>query len=431
MKKITIVIVSALSFLLLTACGSNAEKESSSKKTEITLLIGKEEIATELDETIQAYNNSQDKYKVTTIPLAGQNLTEKMTSLYASKNAPVMINPGVYTEIEQWKDKWLDLSDLDFIKDIDSQYLAAGNVDGKQIGIPSTVEGFGFLYNKEVLDKAVDGDFDPNSIQTKSDLEDLMNKIESTGKNSIEISSMDWSLGAHYTNILFTNQSDTPEGRMKFINKLKAGKEDLTSNPVYNEWVDLFDLMKKHNAAKDSPLSTDYDATTLSLANGDTGLWFMGSWVMPQLKEANPDATFGILPVPLTDNPKDFGNTRISIGVPSTWAIDGFQTTKKEQAGAKDFLTWMYDDKEGQKYYVKKLGFIPINSNNTNKPKDSLSQCVLSYLKEDRGLEWMNGRYPSTGNASMGASLQKYLSNDINRDTLAKELENYWKKTEE
>src|SRR5699024_4909633 len=278
-----------MSTLLISGCGSNEKGGESSDKAEVSLLIGKEEIAKELDETVEKYNSTQDNYEVKIIPLAGQNATEKLTSLYASKNAPVMINMGVYSEIEIWEDKLLDLSDLQLVKNIDDAYLDAGRVNGKQLGIPTTIEAFGFLYNKDVLDEAVGGNFDPDSIQSRSDLEELMKQIEDTGKKALEISPMDWSLGAHFTNIMFTNQSDTTEERHQFIKDLQEGNVDLTNNKVYNEWLDTFDLMKEHNAATKSPLSADYDSATLGLANGDIGLWFMGNWAMPQLMEANPD----------------------------------------------------------------------------------------------------------------------------------------------
>lgn len=414
--------------LAIAGCGSVNNGDGGSGKAEISLLIGKEEIAKELDETVAKYNSIQDNYEVKIMPLAGQNATERLTSLYASNNAPVMINMGVYSELAIWEDKLLDLSDMDLIGNIDKSYLEAGQVNGKQLGIPTTIEAFGFLYNKDVLDEAVDDDFDPDSIQSRGDLEDLMKRINALeGKSALEISPMDWSLGAHFTNIMFTNQSDKTEARHQFISDLQAGIVNLATNATYNEWLDTFDLMKEYNASAKSPLSADYDSATLALANGDIGLWFMGNWAMPQLKEANPDGNFGILPVPISEEPGAYGNTQISIGVPQTWAIDASQSTEEQQAGAKDFLNWLYEDEEGQDYYVNKLGFIPINSSNKVEPSDSLSQAVLKYLQEDRGLEWMNAQYPPTAFPSMGASLQKYLVDETDRTGLTEEIESYWK----
>lgn len=429
-KLLGVGLIAVAASILLIGCSNGTKNEggNGSKKTEISMLIGKEEIAKELDETVEAYNNFQDKYQVKVIPLAGQNATEKITSLYASKNAPVLMNTGVYSELAQWKDKFLDLSDLALVKQIDQKYLDAGTVDGKVIGIPTAIEAFGYLYNKDVLDEAVGGDFDPDSVTSRKDLEQLMTKIEKLkNKKAIEVSPMDWSLGAHYTNLLFADQSEQTNERMTFMNNLKAGSENLSDNQVYKNWVDTFDLMKKHNAAEKSPLSADYDSATLGLANGDIGLWFMGNWAYPQIREANPDAKIGILPVPMSEESGAYGNTQIPIGVPQTWAIDGTQSSKEQQDGAKDFLTWLYEDEKGQDYYVNKMGFIPINKNAKVEPTDELSKQILKYSQDDRALEWMNAYYPPTAFPAMGASLQKYLGNEIDRKELAKEIEDYWK----
>ncbi|MBP1042674.1 carbohydrate ABC transporter substrate-binding protein [Vagococcus sp. BWB3-3] len=425
MKKMKLLSMSmAVSALILAGCGSGG----ASDRTEVSLLIGKEEIAKELDETVLKYNQSQETYTVKIIPLAGQNATEKLTSLYASKNAPVMVNAGVYTELAQWEDKFLDLGDLPLVKGIDEQYLKAGQVNGKQLGIPTTIEAFGFLYNKDVLAEATGGSFEPSRVATRSDLADLMKKIATLdNKKALEISPMDWSLGAHFTNLLFTNQSDDANKRQDFMNQMMEGKVNLNQNETYTNWVATFDLMKEYNVAKAAPLSADYDSATLALANGDTGLWFMGNWAYPQLKEANPEAKIGILPVPMSDEAGGYGNSQISIGVPQTWVVDGSQSSEAEQAGAKDFLNWMYEDEVGQDYYVNKLGFIPISSHNKVEPKDELSKDVLAYLQKEESLEWMNAHYPATAFPAMGASLQKYLDDKIDSKELAEEFEDYWK----
>lgn len=431
-KVISFGAVALLASTLLVGCGNTSSNSTDDSRTEVSMLIGKEEIAKQLDETIDKYNTSQEEYEVKIIPLAGQNATEKITSLYASKNAPVLMNTGVYTELAQWKDKFLDLSDMDLVQHIDQKYLDAGTVDGKVIGIPATIEAFGFLYNKDVLDEAVGGNFDPNSVKSREDLEILMEKIDQLDeKSAIEVSPLDWSLGAHYTNLFFTNQSEEQGERAKFMTDMQGGIVGLSENQVFQNWVDTFDMMKTYNSAAKSPLSADYDSATLALANGDVGLWFMGNWAYPQLKEANPDANIGILPVPLSNEPNAYGNTQISIGVPQTWGIDATQATEEQQAGAKDFLTWLYEDEVGQDYYVNKMGFIPINDNAKVEPTNELSKQILQYLKEDRSLEWMNAHYPPTAFPSMGASLQKYLADDIDRTELAKEIEDYWKTSAE
>jgi raffinose/stachyose/melibiose transport system substrate-binding protein len=405
---------------------SNNDGDSSSDKTEISVLIGKEEIATEFEETVDAFNESHDDINLSIIPLAGVNAFEKMTTLYSSGNAPTILNMGG-AEMMDFQDKLLDLSDQPWVDRALEGTLDYATVDDKLIGMPVTVEGFGYIYNKEVLDEAAGGSFDPESIKSRDDLDELFGKVSDLdGTDAIQISPLDWSMGAHFTNLFITNQSSDREERHQFMSDLESGKVNLSTNDVYNGWVDTFDLMKKYNSAKKSPLSPQYDDGPLALGSGEIGLWFMGNWAYPQLKEANPDAEYGFLPVPVSDNAGDYGNDSISIGVPHYWSIDASQSTEAQQKAAKEFINWLVTDETGKDYYVNKLNFIPIYDEFGVEPKDSLSQDMLEFMNSDKTLEWMNNYYPADAYPTMGASLQKYLVDQIDREELTKEIENYW-----
>lgn len=418
---------------ILSACGgdstgstdasSGGNTQASADKTSFSILIGKPEIAEQFEKTTKEYAQSHN-VSISVIPLGNQTAYEKLATLYASNNAPTMMLLG--QEIPDMTDKLVDLSDqpwvqhanvgtLDFVKDGD-----------KIVGMPLTVEAFGLLYNKQVLDEAVGGSFDPSTIRTRDSLKELFDKIEATGKGAIHVSPMDWSLGAHLSNIFFTNQSPDSAERHAFLDKLKSGEADLSANTVYNGWADTFDLMKQYNQAKGSPLAPVYDDGTLALAGGEVGIWFMGNWAYPQLKEVNPDGEFGFLPVPISNNPEDYGNSQISVGVPSYWTIDATTATAEQQQAAKEFMNWLVSDPAGQDAYVNRFNSIPVFDNFTVLPEDSLSVAIMNYTSSGHTLEWMNTYYPVGGWAQMGASMQKYLSNTIDRAAFTKELQDYW-----
>lgn len=427
MKKIVNIIMSTVLSLVV----FNVPLVKAANKTTVTFMIGKEEIATQINETINAYNESQDLYQVEVIPLAGQNANEKMMSLYASNNAPVLMNTGAYEDLAQWNDKLLDLSDLPMVEHIDESYLEPGTIDGKLIGLPTTIEAFGFLYNKNILSDVIGEGQEITAIDSRQELADLFKNITEGGNfGAIEISPMDWSLGAHFSNLLFTNQSEKPEERENFMKQLKAGEVKLIENEVFNAWVDTLDLMKEHNIAKDSPLSADYDSATIALASDEIVFWFMGNWAVPQINEMNEEVELGMLPVPIFEEEGHYGNQHISIGVPNTWAIDAAQSTPEEQAGAKDFLTWLYTDEQGQDYYYNVMKYIPITDNATVDIDDEFTKGLVKFIEDGKGLEWMNAKYPATAFPTMGASLQKYLADELDREGLAKEIEEYWQSAE-
>ncbi|WP_286171714.1 hypothetical protein [Gracilibacillus phocaeensis] len=74
---------------VLVACGS--DDGSSGDATNITVLIGKNEIATQFETMVEDFNASHDDIDVETMPLGGQNAYERMTTLYSSGSAPTIM----------------------------------------------------------------------------------------------------------------------------------------------------------------------------------------------------------------------------------------------------------------------------------------------------------------------------------------------------
>ena len=61
-----------------------------------------------------------------------------------------------------WKDYILDMTDADWAKDTDLAYF---DPDGKTVGFPVAMEGFGLGYNADILEKA---EIDPDTLTTFS-----------------------------------------------------------------------------------------------------------------------------------------------------------------------------------------------------------------------------------------------------------------------
>lgn len=427
MKKRSLVLIAAIVTLtILSACSGSNGGGAAAGKSEVTVLFGKE-VTAQFEKMIEQYNETQDAVQVKLIPLAGQNAYEKMTTLYNSGNAPTIMSMG--QEFTSFQDKLLDLTSEDWVSHSSPGSLDYVTVDGKVYGMPLTVESFGLIYNKTVMDEAFGGSFDPTTITTRDALKEAFDKVAALDSTdgAIHISPMDWSLGAHLTNIFFTAQAETTEERHEFMADLKAGTVGLADNAVFNGWLDTVDLLFEYNSEKAAPLAPLYDDGPLKLADGKVGMWFMGNWAYPQLAEIDPDAEFGFLPVPVSNDPAAYGNTQLSVGVPSYWTIDASQSSPEEQQGAKDFLNWMITSPEGQEGYVNSLNFIPVFDNFTAQPEDPLSASIMDYMSRGKTLEWMNTYYPAEAFPAMGASLQKYLGGQIDRTKLTQEIADYWK----
>lgn len=420
-----------LSFALLTSlfagCAPKAAAPApeAAKPVEISILSAKPEISAQLEAAIKDFEAANTGVTVTLIALNQQNPFEKQTSMYASGNAPTISHvEGI--NILKIKDKLLDLAAEPWVPNAMEGTLGMATVDGMTLGMPVTVEGFGIIYNKAVCDKAVGGTFDPASIKTRSDLASLMEKIQASGVTPIHVSPMDWSLGAHLTNVMFSSQSKDSDARHKFLDDMKAGTVKLADNTVFNGWMETVDLMLKYNNIKEAPLDAQYESGPVALAKGEVGLWFMGNWSYPQLKEIDATGDYGFLPVPISDNAADYGNGQISVGVPMNWCIDKSQNTPEQQEAAKKFLSWLVNDPKGQDYVVNQFKFIPVFKNIALEATDPLAKSIQTYLADGRTLEWMNNFYPADGWSMMGASMQKYVAGKTDKAGLITELEAYW-----
>ncbi|MDI3529861.1 MAG: maltose transport system substrate-binding protein [Thermoanaerobacter sp.] len=435
-KLLSMVVSSALILSLAAGCGTNnntaKNNTSSSKNSEtvkITMLNSKGEIQSQLEDAAKAFTKENPNITVDVIPApAGQSPFEKVTSMYAAGNAPTlaMLDPG---DIAKFKDKFLDLSGEKWVADAIDWTLSVARVDGKVIAFPLAVEGYGFIYNKAVLDKAFGGNFDPKSIKTRNDLENAFKKVEATGAKALEISPMDWSLGAHFLTLAYADQSKDPAQVDKFISDLKAGKVNLANNKVFNGLMDTFDMMKKYNLDKSNPMAPTYDKGPEVIGKGEVGFWFMGNWAWPQIKTFDTaNGQYGFIPVPISNNPDDYGNSQIAVGPSKFIGIDKTQNNAAQQDAAKKFLNWLVYSQAGQDVLVNKANVIPAFKNIVLEPQDPLAKSIKQYMEEGNTLKLeFNTILPSDHWSKLGASMQKYLSGVTDRKGLINDIESYWK----
>lgn len=418
----------------LTACAPASDSAANCEtKTEVTWLgTIKVEIQDQFLATLDDYNSSQSCYEIVTVQSEGDSLLANLTTLYAAGEAPVVMT--MLQELPDMQDKLMDFNETDLVGAVaDPGLLTAANKGGKQIGIPVTAEAFGLLYNKAVLDAA---GVDPAAITTRSELETAFKAVEASGKKAIHFSGLWWSLGAHLTNKYFTTVSSDHEARLANLDGLADGTVDLDKDPVFQNWLDTFDLLKKYdiNGGK-SIADSDYDDAVLDLGKGDVGFWFMGNWAEPNLLQTDAAGSFGIMPLPISDEAGAYGNDAISVGVPFYFTIDAEQSTEEERAGAIDFLTWLTGTPEGQTHYAgsiedDNMSFIPVYKDFTVEPNTFMAKEIAKYISNAKTLEWMNSYYPAGGQNLYGDAGQKYITGKTSRAQFATELEKAWKGVE-
>lgn len=420
-KKLMVAISLILCLISLTSLAS-------STPIKITFMSTKGEINPQLEEVFRNFSKDFPNITVELIPVgAGQSPFEKLSTMYASGNAPTiaMIDPN---DVEKFKNNFLDLSAERWTKDALKGALDDVTFDGKVYAFPFALEGYGLIYNQQVIEKAI-GKFDPRTIRTRNSLENLFMRLRLKGVTPIVISPLDWSLGAHFLTIAYAAQSRDYEAVKKFISDLKAGKVNLVNNKVINDLLDTFDMLRKYNYLKDSPLAGTYEQGAQLLAQGKVAFWFMGNWAWPLIEEVNPNnKAYGFVPVPLNNDPNNFFNQAIVALPTKMLCIDIKNNSKEQQEAAKTLLNWFVYNGNGQKNWVYGLNIIPPFSNITITPDDPLAKSIVEYAKAGRTFKIPYAILPSDHWPIVGAHMQKYLAGRINRRQLLTEIMNYWTK---
>jgi len=430
MKLGAIALASTLSLSVIAIATPSASANTCPRKATVTMLgTIKPEIQDQFLATVAEYNKAQNCYTVKSVP-GDRKLTflQNVTPMYAAKNAPTIM----YTlqEIPDMADKVMDLKTTRIARLVSKDLLATANIGGRQVGVPSTAEAFGLLYNKKVLDKA---GVDPSKINTRADLEAAFKKVEASGKKALHFSAIWWSLGAHFTNIMHTTAGSTKEARFKGLDDLVDGKANLANSTAFKNWLATFDLLKKYNTGKVNLTDTEYDASIANLSGGDYAFMFQGNWTEPNLITASKGDDFGIMPLPISNNAKDYGNTQIPVGIPGYFMIDAQQSTTWQRKGAIDFLTWLYTSPQGQKRVAGPveeggMNFIPVYKGFKIEPKTYMAKEISKFVVGNKTLDWMNSYYPAGLQEEVGkVSMQQYFTDKISAAELAKAIENAWK----
>lgn len=402
----------------------------SGKEIKITFFNTSAEVNTVFEELFAKYHEINPNVTVELIPTPiGGAQIEIFQSRLASGNPPTISNLDA-GHIVLYKDKFLDLENVKAkYEELTLPGAVDGGVfDGKFLGIPWSAQGYGLLYNTRVVEQAIGGPFDPSTIRTRDDLAALLEKVDAAGIPPVMIHGADWSLGAHYFALGFSLQSRDARERIQYWEDLKAGKVKLADNEVFNGLMDTFDLLKKYNARKSDPLVANYELDSADFAKGNAAFYFMGDWtwaVVGSLEGRDND--FGVLPVPISNNPNDYGNGQIPYSEPKLFAVDNSAATPEEQQAALEFLEWMLTSEEGQKAIVEKMGLVMPYKDVKAVSNNVIANAVAGYVSQGQTIDISIINYfPADYWANNGASMQKYLVDHIDRAGLYQEIEKYW-----
>lgn len=410
---------STLAITLAAAMAATAVPAMADDKVSITIFNSKMEVQSQFEEMAEKY--AEDNGINIEVYYSNDTVAAHLATKYSSGDPYTLAMVDAKDVYSLAKDHAIDMSDQEWVKNTN---YAIG-IDDQINGFPMCVEARGLIYNADAIEAITGETFNPDDYKTLDSFKELIEQLKEGGMETpTGIMKEDWSLGGHFLSQVSEEQPDVEE----FITKLHEGEADLINDEKFNSLMDFFDVMKENNYAKDSAIAAEREVTEMMLAEGEIAFMYGGNWDWSVINAYDYTENMGMMPIP--QNTDDGTNEKLVGGGSKYFMIDSSDATTDEQRqAALDFLEWLADSEEGQKFITEDCALVPAFSNNENEVADPLGKSVKKYADEGAMID--NYNYMPDDHISLcGAIFQKYLAGQMDRAEFATEIEDYWKSTD-
>lgn len=456
-KLLALTLMAAMLFSLLTACGNNnnettaATTSAAGETTEETAgetegtstasgqvyyLNFKPEVA-DVWEEIAAKYTAETGVPVKVVTAASGTYEQTLMSEIAKTDAPTLFQINGPVGYQNWKDYCLDLSDTDLYSWLLDKSLAVTEGDGVY-GIPYVVEGYGIIYNDEIMqkyfaleDKAVDissTEEIKNFDTLKAVVEDMTAKKDELGIEGVFASTSfsageDWRWQTHLANIPiyyeFKDKGISDAAEIEFA--------------YSDNYKNIFDLYINNSITESTMLgSKSVEDSMAEFALGQVAMVQNGNWAWSQISEVSGNVVTedNIKFLPIYTGATGEEEQGLCTGTENFFAINS-QASEEDQAASIAFVEWLFSSDTGKDYVTNELGFIaPFDTfSDDEKPTDPLAKEVIRYMEDESltSVSWTFTAFPSQAfKDNFGASLLQYAQGSKEWDTVVEDMVTDW-----
>ena len=382
-------LAATISSLILTGCSSTSGSDG---KTEIRMIQYKPEAVAAFEEIEERFNATHDD-----IVLKIESPNEAMTILKTrliKEDYPDIVGIGGDINYSNFLDAelFMDISNFDGISDIKPSYMQIEKdlefipQDGVY-SLPYVANCAGILYNKDM--------FEENGWEiptTWTEFTDLCETIQSSGQLPLYFGYKDtWTTLAPW-NALAVGLADTD-----ICSQVNSGNTTFAEG--YAEVTDKMKVLLEY--AEPNPYAYSYNDACTAFARGESAMYPIGSYAVPQILSVNPDMNIDSFTFPANENESD---NVLNSGVDLQFSV--MKECENKEA-AYEVLRFLYDDETIQ-IYLDNQNAVPCKQGDFQLP--SMLDGMKSYIEADRMSDFHDHHYPSE--MSVDAMLQTYLMDE-------------------
>ena len=388
--------------LVLSGCSG---KSDSSGKVEIEIVQYKPEAATYFDEVEERFNATHDDIHLTID--SPNDASTIMRTRFIREDYPDIIGIGGDINYSYYVDAEIlaDVSDYEGMDSIKDSYIDIAEAleivptDGTYI-VPYVANAAGILYNKDMFEEH------NWEIPTNwSELIDLCEDIKAEGILPFYFGFRDtWTCLAPWNSIAVDL---APADLCRQVNR---GEANFTDN--YGEAAEKYLQLIEYGP--DDPIAYGYNDACTAFARGESAMYPIGSYAVPQILSVNPDLNVDSFVTPANDDSD--GNT-LNSGIDLGFCVTAACENKEAAYEVLDFL----QEDENVQDYINDQNAVPCKEGDFELA--SMLDGMKSYIDSGNMTDYQDHYYPSE--MAVDAQLQTFVINkDV--DAFLKKFDSDW-----
>lgn len=297
-----------------------------------------------------------------------------------SGEAPDIIDyniPAVYDIIDP-ASNFADLSKESWVNKLLIPKNVTRKEDGKIYGFPflSVPGTHGFIYNKDVFDKAGV----KKVPATWDEFLQVCEKIKASGTTPIFMPKDSWVPQVLMTDNFAKELGE--KGAQEYADKLMKNEAKWTDKPELADVIDKYLDLYKRGFVNDNFTSATYDDAISAVADGKAAMHFNGDFFAASVLQANPKANIGMFPMSMKDGVDVITENMSSPG------FVAYKNSKNLKTVKKVFDLWSTPE-YANLYFEGRPGFPAFKDVDGGKVPSYLQDIDAKYIKPGKVIpEW-------------------------------------------